>query len=245
MGLFSSLKNAAVSITKGVVKAVEVTCEICEEAFRWGKEKCYEIKGKIDRWQTEGGTPPVDPVPPEIKTSYEPKIKRTKDKIEEIFPAGIKEECTKLTPEERKNKVLEMAEVTSQILEIENPPEIVFGVPENEEDVWRSYGSYNHNQNTLTLNLAMIVTEEPKLFQEQISTVFHEMVHARQLRAIDALRQGVSCDNMGYTNDWIESLAINWINYISPNENYEAYTKQPIEAEAYWVEQQLGLTSLN
>ena len=47
MGLFSSLKNAAVSITKGVVKAVEVTCEICEEAFRWGKEKCYEIKGKI------------------------------------------------------------------------------------------------------------------------------------------------------------------------------------------------------
>lgn len=138
-----------------------------------------------------------------------------------------------------------MAEVASQILEIENPPEIVFEVPENEEDVWRSYGSYNHNQNTLTLNLAMIVTEEPKLFQEQISTVFHEMVHARQLRAIDALRQGVSCDNMGYTNDWIESLAINWINYISPNENYEAYTKQPIEAEAYWVEQHLGLTSLN
>lgn len=245
MGFLSSLKNAAINITKGIVKAVEVTSEACEEAFRWGKEKCHEIKEKIERWQTKGGTPPVDPIPQEVKTSYETKVKSTKDKIKEIFPSGVKEACTKLTPEERKDKVLEIAEVATQILGIDNPPQIVFEIPDNEEDLWRSYGSYNHKDNVLELNLAMIVTEEPKLFQEQISTVFHEMIHARQLRAIDALRQGVSCENMGYTDSWVVNLANNWINYILPRENHEAYTKQPIEAEAYWFEQQLGLTSLN
>ena len=37
----------------------------------------------------------------------------------------------------------------------------------------------------------------------------------------------------------LQVMANNFLNYITPGENYEAYTKQPVEAEAYWFEEQI------
>ena len=71
------------------------------------------------------------------------------------------------------------------------------------------------------------------------------MIHARQLRAIEALAEGRFDESYGYSKSYVEKLAYNLQHYIRPNENAEAYVKQPLEAEAFWYEQELGLTTLN
>ena len=71
------------------------------------------------------------------------------------------------------------------------------------------------------------------------------MIHARQLRAIEALAEGRLDESYGYSENYVANLAYNLKHYIRPSENAEAYVKQPLEAEAYWYEQELGLTTLN
>ena len=248
MGLLGALKKGLVSITKGAIKLVETTCEVCEEAFHRGREKCKEVREKIDNWVKDlkdKKDKTTDPVPPEIKDYYKPKIEEAKRNITSRVPSGIETVCNETTPEERKDIILGVANDAIKILGIKNQPDIVAKYPEDEASLWTSYGSYNFKENRLELNLAMIVTEEPSLFQEQISTVFHELIHARQFMAIEAWCQGKSVDEYGYSEEYVKLLAYNIQNYISPKENFEAYTKQPLEAEAYWFEQQLGLTHLN
>ena len=100
-------------------------------------------------------------------------------------------------------------------------------------------GGYRHRDNSLRLNLAMIVSDEPELFREQVSTIFHELVHARQHEAVFALANGKPYEEYGYSVEDLQVMANNFLNYITPGENYEAYTKQPVEAEAYWFEEQI------
>lgn len=243
MGLLSSLKNFGAKCVRGVIRAAECTCEVCESAFRWGREKCHEIGAAIKEWQTN--KPASDPVPDHVKDRHKPSIQEAKNRIKQKFPKGIKTECERMSPEERKTKIKDIAEEAIKILDIKNPPEIVMEIPEDESKMWTSYGSYCHSTNQLRLNLAMIVTDNPQLYQEQISTVFHEMIHARQLRAIEALAEGKLDESYGYSKNYVKNLAYNLEHYIRPDENAEAYVKQPLEAEAYWYEQELGLTSLN
>lgn len=77
MGLVTSLKNWGTKCVRGVIKAVECTCEVCESAFKWGKEKCHEIGEKIKEWQTN--KPASDPVPEEVRVNHQPSIQEAKN----------------------------------------------------------------------------------------------------------------------------------------------------------------------
>ena len=243
MGLVTSLKNWGTKCVRGVIKAVECTCEVCESAFKWGKEKCHEIGEKIKEWQTN--KPASDPVPEEVRVNHQPSIQEAKKRVQQKFPNGIKTECERMSPEERKTKIEEIAEEAIKILDIKDPPEIVMEIPEEESKMWTSYGSYCHSTNQLRLNLAMIVTDNPQLYQEQISTVFHEMIHARQLRAIEALAEDRLDESYGYSENYVANLTYNLKHYIRPSEIALLFFFYPLEAEAFWYEQELGLTTLN
>ena len=122
---------------------------------------------------------------------------------------------------------------------IKNPPELEFFVPDSIEQMNSLCGGYRHKDNTLRLNLAMIVSGEPELFREQVSTIFHELVHTRQYEAVSAWANDKPYEEYGYSEEYLQVMAENILHYIRPEENYEAYTKQPIEAEAYWFEEQI------
>ena len=61
----------------------------------------------------------------------------------------------------------------------------------------------------------------------RIYTIFHELIHARQYEA------ALTRNDHGYSREQCLEWAYNFRNYIDPEENDEAYRKQPLERDAY------------
>ena len=241
MGFWSSLKSMAASvgnaIVKGVVKAVDCTLQVCEVVATVTSDACHWARGKIRKWSTP--QVPSDPVPPTVIRVDKPLVDSSIRTVKECFPVGIVETVVNSNPEDRKKKIEELIPKAAQAMGIKNTPTLDFFVPDRIEQMNSLCGGYRLSGNTLRLNLAMIVSKEPELFLEQVSTVFHELMHVRQYEAVSALADGKPYEEYGYSLDYLQVLADNMLNYITADENYEAYTKQPIEAEAYWFEEQI------
>lgn len=241
MGFWSSLKSVAASvgntIVRGVVKAVDCTLQVCQAVATVTADACRTVREKIREWTVP--KTPKDPVRSTVKKADQPLVKNSIGAIKEHFPAGVVETALNSNPEGRKKKIEELVPIAARAMGIKNPPTLDFFVPDSIEQMNSLCGGYRHRDNTLRLNLAMIVSEEPELFREQVSTIFHELVHTRQHEAVSALADGKPYEEYGYSVEDLQVMADNFLNYISPRENYEAYTKQPVEAEAYWFEEQI------
>lgn len=241
MGFWSSLKEVAVSvgnaIKEGVVEVVDCTLQVCQAVATVTANGCRWARDKIREWTSP--KPPTDPVPPAVKKADQPLVDNSIHTIREHFPAGVIETAVNSNPEDREKKIEELVPKAAQAMGIKNPPTLEFFVPDNIEQMNSLCGGYRRGDNTLRLNLAMVVSGEPELFHEQVSTIFHELVHKRQHEAVSAWAEGKPYEEYGYSVDYIQVMAENMLNYITPEENYEAYTKQPIEAEAYWFEEQI------
>lgn len=241
MGFWSSLKSAVSSvgsaIVKGVVKAVDCTLQVCETVATVTADACHWVRDKIRKWSSP--TPPKDPVHPSAKEANKPLVDNSIRTVKEHFPTSVIESAIHSNPEDRKNKIEELVPKAARAMGIKNPPTLEFFVPDRIEQIHSLCGGYRRSDNTLRLNLAMIVSEEPELFREQVSTIFHELVHTRQHEAVSALADGKPFEEYGYSAEYIQVMAENMLNYITPDENPEAYSKQPVEAEAFWFEEQI------
>lgn len=242
MRFLSDLKQAVIKGTKtvlrGGMKVVEYGSEVCETIFRGTKEWAREKYEQVEKWLDEK-IKPKDPVHPSAKEADTPLVPETIRTIENHFPDGVIKAAEESTPYERKRMIENLVPDAAQAIGLQDPPKVILEMPETIEELDSLYGYYRKSDNTLHLNVAKIVSGEPELFREQVCTVFHELIHARQMEAISALREGNSIQEYGYSREYLLILAENWVNYISPQENAEAYTKQPIEAEAYWFEEQI------
>ena len=237
MGLLSGLKSLGEKAWNGVVKVAECTLEVCSTVAQYCADKTHELAGKIRKWAIP--VKPKDPVPKQVKEYYEPVARDASRIVREKFPNGVKTACEQCNPAERVQRVVGLVTEAAACLGVKNPPEVELFTPDNIEDTFRLYGAYNRRENKLKLNLPMIVSGEPELLHEQISTVFHELVHARQHRAVEAWCNGKSVEEFGYTEEYVATLADKFVHYTKPEENYEAYTKQPVEAEAYYLESRI------
>ena len=237
MGLFSGLKSLGTKLVNGVVKVTECTLEVCSNVARCCADKCHEYAERVKKWHIPDK--PKDPVPKQVKEYYEPVAQDASRIVREKFPNGVKAACEQCNGKELVQRVAGLVNEAAACLGVENPPEVELFTPDNIEDTFRLYGAYNRRENKLKLNLPMIVSGEPELLHEQISTVFHELVHARQHRAVEAWCNGKSVEEFGYTEEYVATLADNFVHYTKPEENYEAYTKQPVEAEAYYLESRI------
>lgn len=237
MGFLSSLISIGKSIVKGVGKAADFTLQVCQEVATVTADACHWVRDKIREWSTP--QVPKDPVFPAAKKADEPLLSNAVHTIKEHFPAGMIETVKNSNPEDRKKKIAELLPKAARAMGIKNPPELELFIPDRIEQMHSLCGGYRHSDNTLRLNSAMIVSAEPELFREQVCTIFHELVHVRQHEAVFAFAEGKSYEEYGYSVDYLQVMAENMLNYITSDENYEAYTKQPIEAEAYWFEEQI------
>lgn len=241
MGFWSTLKSVSASvgnaIVRGAVKVVDCTLQVCEAVATVTADACHWVRSKILEWTTT--QVPTDPVSPTVIKADKPLVDTSIRIIKEHFPIGVVATVVNSNSENRKKKIEELVPKAAQALGIKNPPKLEFFVPDRIEQMNSLCGGYLHKENTLRLNLAMIVSKDPELFREQVSTVFHELVHARQVEAVSALANGNPYEDYGYSVDYLQVLDDNILNYITSNENLEAYTKQPMEAEAYWFEEQI------
>ena len=241
MGLFEKIKKSVQwvgeKLVQGVATVVDCTLEVCQDIAQATADGINHIREKIERWKPKN--PPVDPVFPSAKAADAPLVERVNDSIKQQFPNGIRTTSINSTEEEKVKHISELVPKIATAIGIEQTPDLEFFVPENTEEIHTNCGAYNWAENKLKLNLAMIVNNAPELYEEQVCTVAHELIHARQREAVNAWANEKSIEKYGYPKEYVQLMAYNFIHYISPYENPEAYSKQPVEAEAFWFEYQI------
>lgn len=242
MGILALLKRTAhwvgEKLRDGVATLVDCTLEVCQDLAEVTATVCERAREKIRRWM-----PRVQPdevvIHPDVETANRPLIEPVLRMIKQHFPSGIQGTVENLTEEGRVKKISELVPMIATSMGLESSPDLEFYVPEDMEQMYRSCGAYNWVEHKLKLNLAMIVHDAPELYIEQVSTIVHELVHARQRLAVEDWINGKSVERYGYTEEYVQILADNFNNYITPDENPEAYSKQPVESETFWVESQI------
>lgn len=193
------------------------------ENFREKREKwdnrLRELKIE-DKFVKGGGS---EPEKPDIK-----KIERVQDYFKTKYATRSASDTFRgMTQVQRCEEMEVIAHDISKVLGIKKEPEVVF-VTDNKS----SFGSYCHDDNTLSLNVTNVGCNDPRLYVEQISTVVHEMVHALQFQVM------LSDDHHGYSEELVKSWRLNALpeNYIHPWESDYLYRTQPLEAWAFGYE---------
>lgn len=152
------------------------------------------------------------------------------DYIREKFPTGIKEAMHAKSDEERAETLVEIAYEVAEKMGIEVKVEL--DIPQSEADM-SQMGCYNWMTNELHINMGYVTCDKPELIAEQVYTVFHELVHARQWAIVSGEK------DCGYSDERRMMLAQNFRYYIRPEVSDETYRKQPLEAEAFGLEAKL------
>lgn len=153
--------------------------------------------------------------------------KRSKTFLDNKFSRGVKETLRNQSSEERLETIKEVVHNASQILDVK-VNDVEYYVPPKE----RRYecGYFDRSDNTLHVNMEMITSDHVELAQEQIYTIFHELMHARQWVAVTGKK------DYGYPPETLIEWANNFQNYISPVEGDREYRRQPLERDAFGFE---------
>lgn len=186
--------------------------QIQAEAERKERERLLEIKEKYNSYK---------PSKPDQKLAH-----KAKEYLERKFPNGIKETMRNVPPQRRETLFNEVVADACEIMEVK------IDSMEYEPMADRACGFYRGRDNSLHLNSYMVTSSHPEQAEEQIYTVFHELIHARQHESA-FLRQ-----DYGYSPEQCLEWATNFRpeNYVKPEESDEGYRKQPLERDAYGFE---------
>lgn len=248
MGFFSSLREKVRSVTgtikdkwqeikeKGrkviehVSERIETWSERAEQKFReiktavveTVKEVKEEVKEFIKGCKIRTKHPGYVPSPPDQKIATE-----SKEYLDRKFRIGIKETIKHQSPEQRIETVKDVIQEAARIMDVK-VDKVDFYQPEGE--MKRVCGYYDRTENSLNLNAYMITGDNLALVEEQIYTVFHELLHARQWAAVTGKK------DYGYTPEKLLEWAINFQHYIPCTVDDELYRRQPLERDAFGFE---------
>lgn len=241
-------------IGEGLQQACNWTKEKVRQGYEWTKEKFKEFKEfvaptverigeRVQEWGKKLSDLGNRIGKKESKRILEPTdleaAERAKETINEHFPYGIEATLEKLSEEERIDKFKELAQSAIEDLGLDKTDlDVQIEIPETEEQA-SVFGYFSRRQNTLFINAGFIVCDNLELVKEQVYTIYHELMHARQWAAICAWASTPQGDTMGYSVDRILEYANNYAHYTSPNENYERYRNQSLERDAYAFESEL------
>lgn len=170
----------------------------------------------------------------EFDSAYHPEqpdldvAEKSKEYLSEVFPNGVEERTKGMSNEE----ILEL------FRSIEKSAEEIMGVDVSDVDFYTTEevptcnycGYYVHDGNSLHVNAAYIFSGRPELIEEQVYTIFHELKHARQWKAI------LGEADYGYSDEQLRSWAENFQHYIPCAVSDELYRKQPVELDAFGFE---------
>ena len=229
-----------------------------EQAVNWTKEKIQEVKEKtaiiverigekVERWGTKikefvkpkSAKKPYLPEPTEIEA-----IGRAKDTIGQHFPNGIEDTLTNMNESQRIETFQNFVQDAIVDLNLDKTNlNVQIVSPETEEEM-SVFGYFSRSDNTLFVNAEFIVCDNLELAKEQVFTVYHELLHARQWAAVCAWASTPQGDTFGYSVNRILEYANNYGHYTSPIEDRERYREQPLERDAYGFESKLKEANL-
>lgn len=126
-----------------------------------------------------------------------------------------------MTPDQKKKLIMEITAKASTVMHVQLD-NVVF---ENSDCM----GTYNFRKNELMVSNAYI--ESDKCNVEVIKTIFHELKHAVQYKAVST-----GGNVWGYSDDTLIAWANNFQDYISCVWDPEGYYTQPIEIDSFGFE---------
>lgn len=149
------------------------------------------------------------------------------DKCREVmgqnFPEGIENRLKGMSSSERMQLFRDLVKELSRVYGVEiadvaflNNNEIGPGV----------YGYFDQTNNNIRFNVDLLNMDEPEILRAMVDTIFHEMRHALQFRAVT----DSSC-TYG-SEEQRQKWALNFVNYIPANVDFAYYQQQIIEDDA-------------
>lgn len=229
-----------------------------EQAVNWTKETIQEVKEKtaivverigekVERWGTKirefvkpkSAKKPYVPEHTDIKV-----IERAKDTIDQHFQNGIEDTLVNMNEKQRIETFQNFVQDAIIDLNLDKTHLDVQIVPPETEEEMSVFGYFSRTDNTLFINAEFIVCDNIELAKEQVFTIYHELMHARQWAAVCAWASTPQGDTFGYSVNRILEYANNFADYVSPGEDRERYRNQPLERDAYGFETKLKETNL-
>ena len=227
---WQEVKEAGRKIINNVSERIDTWTDRAERAYNEVKTKIVEtyndvktkVKEKIKEHKIRSKHPGYVPTKPDQKIAEE-----SKEFLERKFRRGIRETMRNQTPEERIQTIKEVVKEASQILDVDVDKVEFYQL---DSDMGKTCGYFNRDENSLNLNAYMITCDRMDLVEEQVYTVFHELIHARQWAAV------IGKKDYGYTSETILEWANNFFIYVPPTVSDEMYRRQPLERDAFGFE---------
>ena len=141
--------------------------------------------------------------------------------LSEALSSFGEEQWGDMSEDERKDAVDGLADFVHDSIGLKNPPNVDFYNAEDEKD----WGYFDSSTNTLAINEYNFDSPE-----EIAKTVGHELWHAHQHE---------SADNPHTEKDYTYQIGFNKDIYIRPDEDFDGYSNQLVEAEAFAFEDQI------
>lgn len=206
---------------------VQVVLYVLSRMAYWHERRRYIENNQEYIDQLEAMDAQYAPEPPDVELAD-----RCGDYLAAKFPSGIEAAVQNLSGEELLDIFVQLEKDAEQLMDLEldnvdfyqseTPPESGY------------FGYYDRSDNSLHINKIYILSGDPQLVQEQVSTIFHELKHARQWKAIQGCAN--DGDQLGYSDAQVAAWTENLMHYIPPVISDELYRKQAVEMDTFGFE---------
>lgn len=200
---------------------------ILDRAIFWSEKREYIRQNSEYIEQLEKMDAEYHPEKPDVEM-----ILKCKDYLSQVFPNGINERVQNMSNEELTSLFEKIVTDAQQLMDV-NVGTVDF-YSTDEIPACNFCGYYNHLERTLHINIAFVLSGEPKLVEEQVFTIFHELKHARQWAAIEGKLN--EDKDYGYSDEQIRIWTENFNHYIPSYVSDELYRKQPVETDTFGLE---------
>lgn len=150
-------------------------------------------------------------------------VQKCREIMGQNFPDGIVNRMKGMSPTERAQLFRDLVKELNSVYGVEIS-DIAFLT--NNEIGSGVYGYFDNSNNSIRFNADLLNTDDPNILHEMVDTIFHEMRHALQFRAVT----DSSC-NFG-SEEQRQKWALNFVNYISARVDFAFYQQQVIEDDA-------------
>lgn len=216
---YYEVKEKARDFCDRTAARIQVWEDKAKKKYEEVKEK---VKDKIREYEVRWKHPGYKPTYPDQQVA-----RRAKQYIDSKFRNGVKESLRNQSPSERLDTMQQVVRDASEILDVKVDKLEYFEPDKTHSGIC---GYYNREDNSLHLNAYMVTSDHAELAAEQVSTIFHELVHARQWAAVTGQK------DYGYPAETLLEWAQNFGNYIPSTESDREYRRQPLERDAFGFE---------
>ncbi len=181
------------------------------------------MKVLVDKWKFRKTMPREAMV--QMNSTDEEMIAVSKNIIREFFGSDIYETVRCMKNTERIDLMARFANRLAKEYGLDTDIDVDIYELEN-------CGRYIFSENKAVFNISLLMVDKNNKYfeycvQEVIETIFHELRHAVQWKAVN------SNDSRNFDEETLKAWSDNFFgNYIDPDVDFSGYSKQPVEADA-------------